>query len=324
MRVLVTGGLGFIGHNVAHQLEQLGHEPIIVDNRTNYGFIPYPEISHLVNERKQKIKTDAIYMANIEDKGTFFSYLYNRYRPEIVIHLASYPNQKTVAMDPIFASRVMSEGLINQCELACLHEVKRFVYVSSSMVYGNFVDNVPETSQCSPIGEYGILKYAGERLVKSYSDRGKFNHTIVRPSAVYGPADVSDRVIAKFMLAAMRDETLVVHGAREALDFTYVEDAAAGIVGAALSDIATNRVYNVTRGRSRTILEAAEIITKIAGSGKIEVVERNKDFPLRGTLNISKAARDFGFDPQIDIEEGFRRYYDYIQHSSFWTETTIR
>jgi len=85
------------------------------------------------------------------------------------------------------------------------------------------------------------MKLAGEHLVKDYSRRGCFTHTIIRPSAVYGELDVEDRVIAKFMLTAMRDGTLNVNGANETLDFTYVEDAADGIVGAALSDNTENR-----------------------------------------------------------------------------------
>ena len=108
------------------------------------------------------------------------------------------------------------------------------------MVYGDFTDDVTEDAECRPQGQYGIMKLAGEWLVRDYSRRGFFDYVVIRPSAVYGELDVEDRVISKFLLTAMRGGTLKVNGAGETLDFTYVEDAADGIVAAALSPIANN------------------------------------------------------------------------------------
>jgi nucleoside-diphosphate-sugar epimerase len=212
----------------------------------------------------------------------------------------------------------MSEGLLNLLENSKKFNVNKFVYISSSMVYGDFTDDVTEDAICNPQGQYGIMKLAGEWLVKDYSRRNCFNHTIIRPSAVYGPFDVEDRVIAKFILTAMRGNMLNVNGAGETLDFTYVEDAADGIVAASLSDNTSNKTYNITKSHSRTLLEAAELAVKIAGKGSINVRDKDADFPSRGALNIDAARKDFGYDPKVDVEEGFQRYYDWLSTSDYW------
>ena len=218
----------------------------------------------------------------------------------------------------------MSEGLLNLLEASKNYDVRKFVYISSSMVYGDFTDQVTEDAICNPQGQYGIMKLAGEWLVKDYARRSDItSYTIIRPSAVYGPLDVEDRVIAKFMLTAMRGGTLNVNGANETLDFTYVEDAADGIVGAALSDNTDNKTYNITKSHSRTLLDAANLAVKLAGKGTINVREKDIDFPSRGALNIDAARKDFGYDPKVDVEEGFQKYYEWLSNSPFWSSKTV-
>ncbi len=323
MKILVTGGLGLIGHHVVQKLEQLGHDVVITDTRTNYGIIPQDEIDYLISERIKKIKTDKIYPIDISNRENI-DWLIEKHKPAIIIHMASFPRQKVVNSDPAWGSRVMSEGLLNLCESAKKHHVCKFVYISSSMVYGDFTDDVTEDYNCKPQGQYGILKLAGEHLVKDYTRRGCFDYVIIRPSAVYGPLDVEDRVIAKFMLTAMRGGVLKVNGANETLDFTYVEDAAEGIVAASLSRNTSNKTYNITKSHSRSLLDAAQLAVKIVGKGTIDVRDKDADFPSRGALNIDNARRDFGYNPQVDVEEGFQKYYEWLSNSPFWTQKTIQ
>jgi len=322
-KILVTGGLGLIGHNVVHKLENLGHDVIIVDNQTNYGIIPVDEIKYLMSQRIKKIKKSLSYKYDICDNKNM-DWLFAGKKFDIVIHMASFPRQKVVNSNPIWGSQVMSEGLINLLELSKKHSVKKFVYISSSMVYGDFTDDVTEDYNCKPQGQYGILKLAGEHLLKDYTRRGCFDHVIIRPSAVYGPLDVEDRVIAKFMLTAMRGGVLKVNGANETLDFTYVEDAADGIVAASLSENTNNKTYNITKSHSRSLLDAAQLAVKIVGKGTIEVRDKDLDFPSRGALNIDAAKRDFGYNPKVDVEEGFQKYYEWLNDSPFWIEKTIQ
>jgi nucleoside-diphosphate-sugar epimerase len=248
---------------------------------------------------------------------------FEKTKPEVVIHMASFPRQKVVNANPANGAKVMMEGLINICESAKKHRVERVVYISSSMVYGDFEDQVLEDDDCHPIGQYGIMKLCGEDLVKDYHRRGCFDYAIIRPSAVYGPLDVEDRVVAKFMLAAMRGQSLKVNGAGETLDFTYVDDAADGIVAAATRIMAANHTYNITKSHSVSLLEAAEMIVKIVGKGEIEVKDKDADFPSRGALNIDRARTILGYDPKVDVEEGFQKYYEWLSNSVYWSKKTV-
>lgn len=320
--ILITGGFGLIGHNVVRKLKDLKHNIVVTDNETNYGMIPDDELQYLLSERK-KI-TGAVHSYKYDIASDFvMNRLFDVAFPDIVIHMASFPRQKVVNKNPAKGAQVMCEGLLNLLEQSKKHNVKRFLYISSSMVYGNFTDDVTEDAVCRPQGQYGIMKLAGEWLVKDYTRSCGIAHTIIRPSAVYGPLDVEDRVISKFMLSAMRGETLKVNGATETLDFTYVDDAADGIVAAALSENTENKTYNITKSHSRTLLDAAELAVKIVGKGNIVVRDKDADFPSRGALNIDAARRDFGYDPKVDVEEGFQKYYDWLSNSPFWSSKTI-
>ena len=320
-KILVTGGLGLIGHNIVQRLEAQGHEVFITDIRTNYGLVPQAELDYLLAERRKKIKTDRIHAIDIADRDGI-AWLMRTYQPDTVVHLASFPRQKVVNVNPQLGSRAMSEGLLNLLEAAKNHQVCKFVYISSSMVYGDFDHDVAEDAPCNPQGQYGIMKLAGEWLVKDYHRRGFFDYTIIRPSAVYGPLDVEDRVISKFILTAMRDGVIRVNGANETLDFTYVDDAADGIVAATVSRI-NNQTYNITKSHSKTLLEAAQLAVQIVGRGTIEVRDKDADFPSRGALNIDAARRDLGFDPQVDIDEGFQIYYEWLKDSLYWAQKAV-
>jgi len=317
MNILVTGGLGLIGHNVVKRLQAQGHTVSIIDTKTNYDIIPQEEITHLIAQRSQGLDLSKYYCLDIVNKWTIES-CFSVDKPEIVIHMASFPRQKVVNAHPGRGSRTMSEGLLNLLDHSTKHGVRKFIYISSSMVYGDFKDDVKEDYECKPQGQYGILKLAGEWLVKDYTRRTDLVHTIIRPSAVYGPLDVEDRVISKFILRAMRGQPLQVNGAQETLDFTYVDDAADGIVAAALSDRTDNKTYNITKSHSHSLLDAANLAVKVAGQGEIIVGNRDLDFPSRGALNIDAARRDFGFDPKVDVEQGFQNYYDWLKNDPYF------
>jgi UDP-glucose 4-epimerase len=321
MKILVTGGLGLIGHNVVHRLEKLGHDVVIVDNKTTYGIIPQSELDYLIAERRKKIMTSAVYNADITSDTV--EYLCNRYKFDTIIHMASFPRQKVVNANPMQGADTMMTGLLNILEGAKTHQVKRVVYISSSMVYGDFVDDVTEDAVCRPQGQYGIMKLAGEHLVKDYTRRGCFDYVILRPSAVYGPLDVEDRVVSKFMLTAMRGGVLKVNGSSETLDFTYVDDAADGVVAAALVPAAANQTFNITKSHSVSLLGAARMIIEIVGKGSIELRDKDADFPSRGALNIDCAKQVLGYNPQVDVEEGFENYYGWFKSSVYWAPKTV-
>jgi nucleoside-diphosphate-sugar epimerase len=313
MKILVTGGSGFIGHNVVSRLEQLGHECAILDNQTTYGLVTEQEMKALHEERRGFYQAP-LHRISLEGSDENTKWMFSKYQPDTVIHLASFPRQKVVSAFPRWGADVMMSGTMSLLEASRLNDcVQRFVYISSSMVYGDFTTTITEDAPCNPIGQYGIMKLAGEHLVKDYARRGHFDYTIIRPSAVYGPRDIEDRVVSKFLTTAMRGGTLKVKGAAECLDFTHVDDLAAGLVTAALADIAVNQTYNLTKSQPRSLQEAAELAVAIAGSGTIEIQDKDEEFPSRAGLDISRAQQELGYAPTITIEDGFRDYYNWLK-----------
>ena len=322
MKILILGGHGFIGHNVAQQLTKLGHYVGTVDVHHRYGEYQDWEYNPVLNQRLDFIGSHSAWNVDVCDSGKLRQ-VFAEFGPDVVIDLATYPNAKMVKKNVVDATTNMVAATAIALDLCVEFNVQRFVLASSSMVYGDFEDQVTEDSECNPIGQYGIMKLAGEQLVKDYHRRGAFDYVIIRPSAVYGPLDVEDRVVAKFMLAAMRGETLKVNGAEETLDFTYVDDAADGIVSATTRIMSANRIYNITKSHSVTLLEAAEMIVKIVGKGSVEIRDKDADFPSQGALDIDRARVILGYNPKVDVEEGFQRYYEWLKNSLYWSKKTV-
>jgi UDP-glucose 4-epimerase len=319
MKFIVTGGAGFIGHNVVEQLESQGHECLVIDCMTNYGFVPAQEIEYLIDERQRRFQA-IIHDVDIREYKSMAVNFERAGAVDAVIHLASFPRQKVVSQRPVWAAEVMTPALVKLLELTHRYHIPKFVYISSSMVYGDFDNDVTEDAICRPQGLYGIMKYQGERLVEDYSRRGCFDHVIVRPSAVYGPRDVEDRVVSKFMLGAIRGDVLKINGADEVLDFTYVSDTAQGIVLAATLSAANGNIFNITRSDQRlyTLKDAAEMAIACAGTGTVEIRGKDADFPSRGRLSIDRAANLLGYTPSVSVPEGFQLYHKWLTESTFW------
>jgi UDP-glucose 4-epimerase len=309
-KVLVFGGAGFIGHNVTNILESMNVETLVFDNFSDFGSCSKAQLRNLYKRRIEKYQATTVTgdICNVNQVAGVMGL----FSPDIIIHLASYPRQKVVAERPIDASDVMMTGLITVLEAAIKYKVKRFVYASSSMVYGDFVsDCQTEDSPTNPIGQYGIMKLAGEWLVKDYARKFGLEYTIIRPSAVYGELDVTDRVIGKYMEAAMHGKELHVKGENEVLDFTHVSDTATGFALAALSNNARNQTYNITRSdpRSFTLLDVANMVVLSAGKGTIVCSDKDTSFPTRGRLSIKKAMQELSYSPTVNIDAGIATYY---------------
>jgi nucleoside-diphosphate-sugar epimerase len=326
MKILVTGGLGFIGHHVVRLLLDREETVSIIDTCTTYGHncIDPDELEYLLEQRWQHIDQDLPHFEMSVSDTESMDDIIRSQRPDVIIHLASFPRQRVVNNNPSWGSDVMSRGLINLLESASRYGVERFVYVSSSMVYGDFTDGVEEDHVCEPQGQYGILKLAGEWLVRDYSRRTGMEHVIIRPSAVYGPRDVEDRVISRFMISAMQDQPLRVKGADQALDFTYVTDAARGIVAAATRVTCRNMTFNITRGQAVSLADAADMVIATVGSGSVDLEERDTSYPERGALSIDRARVVLGYTPEVDLQQGLELYHAWLRDSVYWTKKTAR
>jgi UDP-glucose 4-epimerase len=230
--------------------------------------------------------------------------------PDSIIHLASHANQAAVDTDQYGAINSMLGNVFNTMEMAKNFNSK-YIFVSSSMAYGNFTQNPqPESALLSPVNLYGLLKKQGEELVHQLDGQS----VIVRPSAVYGPGDNQKRVLGKWINAALNNEVIIVNDPGSLLDFTYVKDTAMGIM-LAEEHGHIGKTYNITRGQARSLSEAAFLIKyMLASQSQIEYKKsKSTNTPQRGALDISAAQDDLGYAPKFDLTDGLEEYINWMR-----------
>jgi UDP-glucose 4-epimerase len=235
-------------------------------------------------------------------------------RPDRILHLAALPIADLSNRHSEEALTSILEGAVNVLEvLRDVDFVDRFVYISSSMIYGDFeVIPAPEDHPKRPKDIYGGTKYAGEVMTETYSRRYVIPISIIRPSAVYGPYDVNRRVSQIFVENALLGKPITLFGGGlQALDFTYVEDVTEGIIKVMFHENAEGEAFNITYGRGYTLRELADILLVQCPDLEVKIVEEEDVFrPKRGALSIEKAKKIVGYDPQVSLEEGIKRYLE--------------
>ena len=313
MKILVTGGKGFIGSKIVEMLSNDGHKVTVVDSHDTYGIMTMEELNKLFVWRTRNWNTKNVSMIQGDVLDRLVCLKAFRSNPDIVIHLATYPRAKIVDNDPIVGIPKVINTTTNLLWHSEKFNVKKFVYISSSMVYGDFVDGMKEDGNTKPKNIYGEAKLTGERMVKLFAKRDGLNYNIIRPSGVYGPGDMPDRVVSKFFDKAMKNETITLHNGDNKVDFTYRQDAATGIIQAALSSVA-NVSFNITAGNATSLRTLAEMIIEITSSkSDIEDIGNHELYPMRGTLDISRAKDLLGYEPKFSLKEGLQNYYDWLQ-----------
>ena len=314
MKFLITGGKGFIGSKIVEMLSNDGHQVTIVDNEDTYGIMTKAQLDTLYQWRTRNWKAENILYIQGDILDRLLCLKAFSHNPDIVIHLATYPRAKIVDNDPILGIPKVINTTTNLLWHAEKFGVRKFVYVSSSMVYGDFKDGTKEDASTKPKNIYGEAKLTGERLVKLFAKRDGLNYTIVRPSGVFGPGDMPDRVVSKFFDKAMTGKAITLHNGENKVDFTYRQDAARGIIMSALSSVA-NVSFNITAGNATSLRTLAEKIINITGSDSdIEDIGNHELYPMRGTLDISRAKDLLGYRPEFTLEQGLESYYDWLQN----------
>ena len=311
MRILVTGGFVFIGAKIVEMLSNEKHDVRVMDNSETYGVITKEDLKKLYEYRQRNWKNVYKFNGDVTNRDDVLRAFHST--PDVVIHLASYPRAKIVNANPMLGVRNIVEGTVNLLWHCDKFKVKKFVFVSSSMIYGHFSDGTKEDADSKPNNLYGESKLVAERYTKHYHIHNGVQYNIVRPSGVYGPGDMDDRVLSKFFALAMANKKIEVHDGSNKVDFTYVDDTAKGIIKCALG-IENNMSFNITAGNAITLRDAAERIIALTGSkSKIVDIGMNKIYPSRGTLDISRARNLLGYKPQTGFDEGLKKYYEWLR-----------
>ena len=331
-RVMLVGGAGFIGHNLALSLRRSGVEVMVIDNLMVNSLVDNAfhdrgdtikrDLNlHFLRDRFELMRQSGVELRNADARniGDLIR-VFEEFRPTEVVHLSAIASAVEARKDPGLCFDLQLITLRHVLELCRLQhtDVEQVVLMSSSTVYGDFEgDSVDETTRPRPRGIYANTKYMAERLLRTYAYQHGLGVTVVRPSALYGERCVSRRVSQAFIENALAGKPLYLDGGGDGrLDFTYIEDLTEGIVRclALHGGRGNTDTFNLTFGNARTIGELAAIVKELVPGVQLVERERSGDRPIRGTLSTKKAEERLGFKAQWPLEKGYRQYCEwYIQ-----------
>ena len=299
LRFLVTGGAGFIGSALVRYLAGLGASVRVVDN--------------LVNGRRENLEgvlssSVELTVADIRDRSSMSSLLRD---VDVVFHLACLGVRHSIH-SPVENEEVNATATLRLLEIAMEKGIKRFVYTSTSEVYG-LVTTVPvsEDHPTWPMTIYGASKLAGEAHTRAYWHEFRFPTVVLRPFNAYGPRchheGDSGEVIPRFMLRCLAGRPMVIFGdGKQTRDFTFVTDTAAGIFAAGISDGAVGQTINLGNGKEITITRLATMIAEVVGRPDAEIKYANSrpGDVVRLLSDSSKAKNVFGFKTTVNLHDG--------------------
>ena len=320
LSILIVGGAGFIGHNLSFHLKKLGAEVHIIDGlnvnhlgsvKKNLDSLSNPELAKdILYERLELLKSSDIpvYIQDARQYNELSKY-FSEINPKVVIHLAAVSHANRSNKDPHSTFDHSLRTLENALDNA-KNRIEHFIFLSSSMVYGNFKSSeVDEKTICEPLGIYGALKFAAEKIIISYNQVFNLPYTIIRPSALYGERCISRRVGQIFIENALQNKEIEIHGdGSEKLDFTYIKDLIDGITKVIENPNSKNEIFNLTFGQARSINDLLDILKKSFPSTTIKKISRDKLIPKRGTLSIEKAKSIINYRPNWSIDKAYPKY----------------
>ena len=322
-KIIIIGGAGFIGHNLAIKLKENNFDVSIIDglevnNLTsvigNYDNLPYPLLSKKIIDSRLDLLSEKKIPLYVQDARNYhsLSHIISKIKPEVIIHLAAVSHAVRSNKNPYNTFDHSLRTLENALD-AARDNVKHFIFLSSSMVYGNFkTQEVNEESICEPIGIYGALKYAAEKIIIAYNQVFNLPYTILRPSALYGERCISRRVGQIFIENALFEKELSINGdGKEKLDFTYIEDLTDGILNIINNKNSINQIFNLTYGEGREINEMIDILKESFPKLKVKKVDRDNLMPYRGTLSMNKAKSLLSLKSNWKLEKGYKRYIEW-------------
>jgi UDP-glucose 4-epimerase len=294
MKVLVTGGAGFIGSHLTDALLAAGHETLVVDN--------------LATGQRENVAADArFFQMDVRDPA--LSDLLQQERPEVVFHQAAQTTVRLSTADPFYDADVNVRGLLNLLTASVWAGVRKVVFASSGgTVYGT-CDQLPitEDQPLHPESPYGITKTAGEDYLRYFAANFGLHYTALRYANVYGPRDhvSSEHVITVFAETLLAGDVPTIHwDGEQAKDYVYVDDVVrANLLALGQGD---DQAYNIGSGQAVSVNTLYALITRLLG--RQQVVPKQGPKRLGDVrlfyLDCRKAQRELGWQPQVSLEEG--------------------
>ncbi|MFH1750961.1 MAG: SDR family NAD(P)-dependent oxidoreductase [Candidatus Micrarchaeota archaeon] len=308
MKILVTGGCGFIGSHVVDELIGRGHE-VEVLSRPN---------CHLQNIREHKQISH--HNADISDRQKVLEEINSKF--DGIIHMSALVNVDQSISEPIRFLDVNVGGTVNVMDAARQKGINRFLHMSTCEVYGNISEGkASEEHPLNPRSPYAVSKFAAERYVLAYAyTYPEMGIRIVRGFNQYGPRQSAEKfgaVIPKFISSALGGQKMrVFGGGSQTRDYVFVTDTARGIADAFEGAVPNGDIFNLATGMDHSIKELAERIASLSGKTQteaIENVEGRSGELMRSIGDYSKARRFLGWEPKISFDDGLRITYDWFK-----------
>jgi UDP-glucose 4-epimerase len=303
MKVLVTGGAGFIGSHLVDRLIQEGHEVVVVDN---------------LSTGKRRNLNRAARFFKLDIQSWRLERVFRNERPNLVMHLAAQMDVRKSVEDPIFDAQVNVLGMLNILQQAIKYGVQKVVFSSSGgAIYGEQeIYPAPESHVMRPLSPYGISKLCGEQYLSYYQRVNGLQIVSLRYANVYGPRQDPDGeagVVAIFIQKLLNNEQAIVNGnGRQTRDFVYVEDVVEANLAVMGQEI--QGTYNVGTGEETSINDLLRILVRHTNSTCKEVHGPAKNGEqTRSVIDSSKLRQELSWESKTELSEGLKRTVDYFR-----------
>lgn len=305
MKVLVTGGAGFIGSHVVDRMVQEGHEVVVVDN--------------LSTGKKKNINREARFY-KLDILSPKVEKVFRKEKPDLVSHHAAQMDVRRSVADPIFDAQVNILGFLNILEIAVRSGTKKVIFASSGgAVYGDQqVFPAPETHPLHPVSPYGISKLSGEHYLYYYQQTAGLSYVALRYANVYGPRQDpfgEAGVVAIFSQKMLMNDQPTINGnGKQTRDYIFVDDVVEAHMSA--MDDGVQGIFNVGTGQETSVNQLFRHLVEITGSKVKEVYGPEKrGEQIRSSLDHTKLKRTTDWEPRVPFHDGLQRTVDYFRKS---------